>query len=300
VGLPLKTATVLACILALSLALLTLSACGGETSAAPVPWPGHEDDTQIDYATAQAAASRLNYYRSLAGSGPVALSYELSCGCRQHAAYMRANNIKLRDVGLMAHKEDPAAIGFTSAGALAGVNSVIYQGVAPTEAIDNWMNTLYHRLGLLDPNLYEIGFGTAGDIQVMDVKQGKTVGPQAQKAVVMFPAAGMELPGAFVNEIPSPVPGDDNLGTPITVEFFGDIGNSIGLPGVRLTYLTTYDNVPCYIQFPGQPILDGWDHDQLIVVLPKDRLTGGRSYRVSIAAAVDGKMMPLVWSFTAK
>ena len=33
------------------------------------------------------------------------------------------------------------------------------RGVGPVEAVDNWMNTLYHRLGLLDPNLQRIGFG---------------------------------------------------------------------------------------------------------------------------------------------
>lgn len=280
-----------------------LAACGGGSATTPESgWPGHEQDAvAVDYTSALGACTRLNHYRYLASAPPVELDYELSRGCQQHAQYMRLNGILLRDVGLAAHQESPSAPGYSMAGALAAANSVIYQGVVPVEAIDNWMNTLYHRLGLLDPNLQRIGFGSSGDIQVMDIEQGRLKGALAQQAVAVYPVAGMtDVPGEFVREIPYPVPGDDYLGIPITVEFFGPVGLSLKHVGVRLTDLASGQEVPCYLQYPGKPILKGWDYSQLIVLLPADPLVPGRTFQVSIAAEMDGMPFGMQWRFSTK
>ncbi len=285
-----------------ALGALGLCSCGGGGSLLPsTPWPGHPGDgVGMDYASASAAVAKLNEYRALAGVMPAELDYALSRGCQQHANYLSRNDISLSVVGLGAHDEDPVRPGFTYAGTLAAQNSVIFQGVGPVEAIDKWFQTLYHRIGLLDPNLQRIGFGTYNGYQVMDIHQGRLKGSAITTLTVVYPAADtMNVPGVFKNEIPAPVPGDDSLGIPITVEFFGHYGTSISDVEAQLLNLDTGLSVPCLLQHPGAPILDGWDYKQLIVLLPRDPLGRGE-YLVSVSALVDYGPWAQEWSFKVR
>lgn len=288
--------------LACALCALGLSACGGG-GAAPVslPWPGHPaDGIGMDYALASAAVDKLNEYRILAGVLPVDLDYNLSRACQQHANYLSRNGIDLASVGLAAHDEDPSRPGFTYSGTLAAQNSVIFQGVGPVEAIDKWFQTLYHRIGLLDPSLQRIGFGTYSGYQVMDVRQGRLRGSAVATQTVVYPAADtMNVPGVFKSEIPAPVPGDEDLGIPVTVEFFGNHGFSIMNVEAQLLNLDSGVAVPCLLQYPGTPILPGWDYKQLIVLLPTDPLYRGE-YLASVSALVDHAPWSMEWSFKVR
>jgi hypothetical protein len=285
-----------------ALCALGLCACGGGGTALPsVPWPGHPaDGIGMDYASASAAVAKLNEYRALAGVMPAELDFNLSRGCQLHANYLSGNRIDLVVVGLGAHDEDQSRPGFTYSGALAAQNSVIFQGVGPVEAIDKWFQTLYHRIGLLDPNLQRIGFGTYKGYQVMDIHQGRLKGSGITTRTVLYPAPEMiNVPGGFKNEIPAPVPGDDSLGLPVTVEFFGHYGSSIVNVEAQLLNMDSGQGVPCLVQYPGSPILPGWDYEQLIALLPRDPLGRGE-YMVSVSALVDYAAWSQEWSFKVR
>jgi hypothetical protein len=257
--------------------------------------------SQVDYSTALAVLGRFNTYRVQASVPPVELDSTLCQGCQFHANDLVLNGISLQVVGLGAHVEDPALQGYTQAGAEAGTHSIIYQGVTPLEAVDNWMRTLYHRLGLLDPNLKRIGFGSAGGYQVMDVSHGRVTGVEAAAGTALFPSPGMvDAPLSFKNEIPYPIPGDTSLGVPITVEFFGQIGGRIAGVAVQVTDLTAQGDVECYIQWPGQPFLPEWDVPRLIAVIPRDPLVGGHAYRVRVDAWVDDMPWSASWEFSSR
>lgn len=288
-----------------AVALLALGAllagCGGGGALPAEAWPGHADEgLGMDYASASTALARLNYYRALSGVPPVELNYGLSRGCQLHANYLAINRIDLGSVGLRAHEEDQAAPGYSFAGELAAKNSVIFQGVGPVAAIDKWFQTLYHRLGLLDPNLQRIGWGTVSGYQVLDVHQGRVNHNYAATATVVYPAVGItNVPGGFNEEIPHPVAGDTSLGIPITVEFFGDLGRSILAVDTQLLNTGTAATVPCYVQYPGHPLLDGWDYQQVIALIPRQPLAQGR-YMVDISAFVDGRSWNEEWSFSVR
>lgn len=281
---------------ALGLLLLVSSCGGGGSSAVVVP-----DKVSVNYPAANEAVERYNLYRSLAHVPPVELDSYLSLNCQYHAYYLAINKIDLRSAELAAHSEDPDLPGYTSRGDYAGRSSIIYQGVTPVEAIDNWFRTFYHRLGLLDPNLHYIGFGTLQEYQLLDLLSGRVTGPIAIASSVHYPSTGMtNVPLDYKREIPHPIPGDESLGIPITVEFFGSAGLHIVRVESQVVDLDTNAIVDCYRQLPNEPYLPEWSQDQLIALIPCDPLLSGHTYKVSISALVDGENWSDEWTFSTR
>ena len=136
---------------------------------------GDPDDAD---ALAVAALASLNAYRRTAGLPPVVLDDELSKACRLHARYLVRNIDRPEVRGLGMHDEDPSLPGATPEGRRAGRASVVSQESDGDGAVDGWMNTLFHRIPLLDPDLKKVGYGCArlpdqGWICVMDAAPGK-------------------------------------------------------------------------------------------------------------------------------
>jgi hypothetical protein len=288
----------------LSLLAVFVLACagGGGGSSITTPWPGSDpNDVPMDYGAATSVVAQLNYYRSLGSLPPVTLDHGLSSGCQLHANYLQLNSVSLGSVGLAAHTETKGLPGYSASGAKAGANSVIYEGVTPVQAVNNWMQTLYHRLGMMDPNLKQVGFGTQGRYQVLDIGQGRTRGINATGAVSLFPWPGMQsVPGAYVREIPHPISGDDEIGIPITVEFFGGRGLAIEGVSVTLYDVTAGQELGCYVQYPGRPFLSQWDLGQLIAVIPHQPLPPRSTILVSVNAIVDFAPFSTEWQFTTR
>ena len=121
--------------------MLAASCVGGSSTTTPPAL--NPADVQVDQNTAATAVQLLNSYRVLGSIDPVVLDTDLSMGCQLHANYLTANLVSLSTVGLKAHTETPGALGYTLQGAKSGQNSVIYEGVTATQAVGNWMQTLY-------------------------------------------------------------------------------------------------------------------------------------------------------------
>lgn len=273
--------------------LLVAFGCAG--SGSPTPGGG---PVVVDYTAARQALALFNHYRIQAAVPPVLLDADQSFGCQSHAEYLDLNDISLREIGLEAHHENVALPGYSQAGADAGPNSVIYEGVTPTQAIENWMSTFYHRIGMLNPNLMRIGFGSSGDYQVMDIVSGVQSGAAIVSGTALFPSPGLTgISGKFKTEIPYPIPGDDSLGIPITVEFFGAAGQQIYIELATLHDLTTGHQITCYVQTPGNPFLEDWDYRRVVALLPTDPLPAGHVYRAAVTGIVDTMPWMAEWDF---
>lgn len=96
--------------------------------------------------------NRLNYYRKGIGLKPVNLNIDMNLGASLHTKYMHKNNV-------VTHFQDPKKPAYNILGAETGMGSVLAGNIENgTEAVDLWMNSLYHRQYLLDPDLENIGF----------------------------------------------------------------------------------------------------------------------------------------------
>lgn len=275
-------------------ALLTLAGgCGGGGTVSTNP------ATAVLATTA--AVQRLNQYRQAAELAPVVVDSVYSEGCQLHAEYLVTNQIRLHDVQLAAHTEDASLHGYSVAGVFAAENSIIFQGVSATTAIDQWLQTLYHRLGLFDPNLKKVGCGAAGDYLVLDDNRGRARGLTAVSTYTVFPPDGWtQVAPDYRREIPHPIPGDDSLGIPLSVEFYGSLGFDIANVLTEVVNARDGSNIPCYVQTPGHPFLAGWDYPQLIVLIPRDPLPAQCPVHVSIHASVDGQPWNTAWTFTTR
>ncbi|MCC7478820.1 CAP domain-containing protein [bacterium] len=283
-----------------ALCVVFASACGGGGSAT-TPWPNYPgEEIKVNMSAANAAIERLNIYRAQAGVPPVTLDLDLSYGAQAHANYLDYNGISLSVVGLSAHEESPSLPGYTTEGKTAARNSVIYQGVAPVEAIDNWTRTFYHRIGMFDPNLLRVGFGSSGGYQVMDINRGRMKGFGAEAAVVAYPGPGMSnVPSSFKEEIPMPV-SDTKMGIPITVEFFGGLGQEISEVTATITDTRNGNTIPYYMQLPYRPLLPDWRYEGLVALIPKDPLPGNTVIEVAMNGMVDGDAYSVTWQFATR
>jgi hypothetical protein len=175
------------------------------------------------------ALAKVNLYRAAAGVPAVTLDPVISDGAQKHVEYLARN---CAAPTLDAHHEDPSLPGYTPEGAKAGMSSVIYFGLdSLEEAVDGWMSTVYHRVGIIEPSLTRVGFGFAfapgcgvRTYGALDVVSG--IGGNDTTGVVLYP--GRSQPSVPVNlgsEIPNPMDevtrGIDQygLGYPITVLF---------------------------------------------------------------------------------
>lgn len=102
--------------------------------------------------------ARLNRYRRAAGLEPVVEDPTLTRGVQQHVAYMLLNPDEYE------HGETPGNPGYTPEGEQAARESNLWRtgpGFTEAEAIDGWMESLFHRFGMLRPDLTTTGFALA-------------------------------------------------------------------------------------------------------------------------------------------
>lgn len=244
-----------------------------------------EGDASVTAAAPEilAALERLRAVRAAAlrepqpEMGTVELSAELSSMAREHARYLaRHRDLWTRWPDM--HEEYPDREGFSPAGALSGNRSVIAYGTSPSESIDLWMGTFYHRLPLLHPGLFGVGIAVEGDVAVLD-SASLVVSPWQDHVVLWPPPDAVDVPRRFASEVPNPVPGRDlsELGYPLTIQLF--------LTGhqreLRLeARLTTESGAPveCYVLSPEAPLFVDLAPEHAWCLIPKTHLAKRTRY----------------------
>jgi hypothetical protein len=131
-------------ILLIAATFLTLSLPAGTVvspqavSAAPGPW-----------------LDRFNAIRAAAGLSPVVEQASLSSDAAKHVNYMLLNP------GEFEHSEIPGHSGYTPEGNRSASQSNLFRsspGFTELDAINGWMESLFHRYGMLRPELVNTGF----------------------------------------------------------------------------------------------------------------------------------------------
>ena len=310
----------------LGAALLVATGCPGNplaglgaqpTSAGTVDAACGEADGAGDPSASQAQVDglwRLNCHRRLAGVPEVQLSPALSQAAQAHADYMLAT-------GEYDHREEDSsqpswtggtaleratAAGYslnTSDSQLAEVIGFRTSGADASFAVDNWINTVYHREPLLVPQLLDVGVGEAGIYNVMEL-----VAPWSDPATkyTLYPARGQsDVPLSFDSdtETPDPVEGAGLVGPPVTISVLSDgwAGNSDPYELVVDTSRTSIRatsgvEIPFVVLEPGD---DPWLM-RMVALVPLQPLDPSTTYEVQATLSVNGELVEQSWAFATR
>lgn len=293
--------------------LLLLLACAGEaddnvvTPAALTIDGACAEADPGDPAASEAALEaiyRANCYRNLLGLDLGLLDAKLNAAAQAHADYMQKNKT-------LDHSEQAGKPGYTgdqvwdraeAAGralkAGESIGEVISQGTSPSEAVDGWMNSVYHRTPFASPEWIAAGFGQAGNYSSMTTLQAF---PNSFEEAVIYPVNGqIDVPASFSSdqEYPDPAPGADLVGPPITVTFasseYRGGQNWFDAQLVSAT-LTGPDGDEALITLV--PDEDEW-LGTMIALLPERPLTPGATYTAAVSVTWAGGAEELSTTFT--
>ena len=248
------------------------------------------------------ALDRVNTFRSAVGLPALGESAPLSEAALAHAYFWLFNFGQAAVADVRVHDEDPSLPGAVGADSLARAQHFGYTGprtaedishaYLPAAAVDHWVDAVFHRLALGDPEAASAGYGEAQvgalSIQVLDIglAAASTHGP------VVYPAPDQaNVPSAFLgNEIPDPAPtARYPTGYPITIQ----VGSGSTLK-VQTAQLVGPDgkSVAGYNVDPAQLQANQWG------VLPQDPLATGGRYTFQLDGTIDGQAFQKAWSFT--
>lgn len=208
----------------------------------------------------------------------------LSRGARAHAAYLDKNPDQAA-LWPNCHEEYTGLDGYTAEGCWAGLHALIWPGSfknRPERAVANWMGTFYHRLPLLKPGLFRVGWGAGRRNAVLDAET--LVLPDDRPYAVLWPYHGMSgVPLGFAPEMPSPVPGEDqsSWGYPVTMQVY--LGGIEPRYEMSLFVERTADDlheVPCFFSTPARPTNPVLAPANAFCLIPKARLEPRTTYRV--------------------
>ncbi len=248
--------------------------------------------------------SHLNAIRSMAGLSAVSENADASAACYAHSRYMSRNRV-------VTHSQDPALPYYSVEGDRAARRSNLVLGAGGLRALDLWAVGPFHAVGMIDPRLSTVGFGTYSasgfwPSAALDVS-GKSASPRDGTVFpVLWPGPGSVSAYATYKdrEYPDPLSGtgyEAPAGAPIIAQFgTGPLtpnvtASSLRADGRSLPHAVyteaTYRNTGAAAQKTGRSVLGSRD---AVVIMPKDPLKPGVQYDVSLT--VDGAVHS--WSFT--
>lgn len=252
----------------------------------------------------------VNSYRVMAELPPVTENASWSYGNWLHARYIVKNNV-------VQHTEDPSNPWYTPEGLAAAQSSNLTShsdvNASDKYAIDSWMQAPFHAIGVLDPQLLQVGYGSYreanGGLQMgagLDVIRGLGSIPPSVEFPVKWPSDGASVPLTLHwGEYPSPLTSCPGYSSPSGLPIILQIGSGNLVPNVTSHSFmqgstplehcvfdeTSYSNPDGSQQSLGRGILNSRD---AIILIPRNPLTPGGSYTASIT--VSGQTH--TWSFT--
>ena len=161
------------------------------------------------------ALNAVNELRIASGSGCMQLVPELVQSAQAHCDYQamhRGNAMCMAD----AHSEISGCMGFTGANVQAREiaagypRTLAYTEVAttfgnnPVAAVPNWIDTVYHRIPLLDPWTVDMGYGGAAGCDVIDI--GRGMSQAAADTIAVYPYDGQTNVPPTWNGLEGPAP----------------------------------------------------------------------------------------------
>jgi len=250
------------------------------------------------------ALQRANAYRLPLGLPPLSESAPLAQAALAHAYFWFFNfgQAALADVKI--HDEDPTLPGAFGKDSLARARHFGYTGqrsaevishvYQPSAAVDHWVDAVFHRYPLSDPETTTAGYGEAQvgalSIQVFDLGQDTASNHQP----VVYPVDGqVGVPAAFLgSEIPDPAPNARYpSGYPITIQV-----GSASILKITAAELVGPDgkDLDGYVVDPSGGVLaaNQW------ALLPREPLLGGGKYTILLRGTIDDQAFEKHWAFT--
>jgi uncharacterized protein YkwD len=251
----------------------------------------------------QTALAAVNHYRSLAGLAAVGIAGLIHQSAQSHAFYTLFNGASPQLQNLGIHLEVSSGLGYTGQNVLTRAEHFGYNAQAmaevitheqdPRSAVDDWINSVFHRIPLLRDDLVELGYGDAYlgplTVQVMDLSyRERTTG-----RIIVYPASGQtDVPTAFYgNEIPDPDPkASYPVGYPITATF--DREATVSITSWRL--LDGAGNSLAGVDLlPSNP-----EMENSFAFLANSPLKPSTHYSMELQCVVNGVPISRNWSFT--
>ena len=305
---------------AAALAALLLAACGGGGSppvgvvstappSATVPQapdaPAATGDTALD------GYNWINYRRAQTGLSMLTRNSLIDAAAQSHASYLRLNNV-------VSHTETTGQPGFTGAdlGArLAAANYTLVRPYAYGEVISATTSTsgayqaeqlitaIYHRFVMFEPIFKEAGTGAAGNSSgytyfTADLVASGGYGPGLGSGnMVNYPInnqANVQTNFMSDSESPDPVPGQNEVGYPISVH----ADNTASIT-VQSFSVAPRGGTALAVRLLSHAV-DADTPASGAAIVPLSPLSGATTYDVSFSGQVNGKTVTRNWSFTTK
>jgi hypothetical protein len=205
------------------------AAPGTGGTAATMPMGGTSDPTMCPAAPAgasmeaTAALAAVNAARVPAGSGCDNLILTLDMSALNHCNYYAMNKANMMCVS-NAHLEVMSCMGFTGADpgtrmkaagytSRGGGSEVMAFVDSPASSVAQWINTVFHRIPILDPWTVEMGYGNATGCDTIDFGKGTPTTPA--DAMVVYPYNGQTgVPTTFNGSREGPMPPAPSTGWP--------------------------------------------------------------------------------------
>lgn len=206
------------------------SAAGSGAGGSMAPPAGMGDPKACPAAPAGASAESIqalmavNASRVAAGSGCANMVAALNMSALNHCMYnANASNISSTTCMAGGHSEVMSCMGFTGAdvaarekaagySALGATEVLTSYGNMPAQAVPSWINTVWHRIPMLDPWTVDMGYGGSKNCDVIDFGKGMPTAPT--NTVVVWPYDGQTaVPPSFSGR-ESPVPPAPMAGWP--------------------------------------------------------------------------------------
>jgi len=249
-----------------------------------------------------AALARINQWRAAIGIAPLTRHPALDQSAQAHALYYKQNS---GSGGVGVHDEKPGLPGFTGADfferALAAgypsrnVNENMGLSGDQLTSLDWYINTINHRLTLLDPRYIHIGFGVVNDTVKVDVID---VGTPAWSATAdpiweQWPPDGASGIGtSFDGESPNAFTSASYpIGTPITLKYNGDGGVTF----TSATITTHGQTVPSFAS-----VGTGWLSKNTDLIATSAPMQPGTDYKVAVSGTANGQQFSRTWTFRTK
>lgn len=305
-------------------ALLLASACSSadDGDGVPAPPPVYPAEA-LSSETPEEGIAQLNEYRALAGLDPVSVDTgAMSEGCANHIDYLiweNENNGK--PICFLSHTEDNHDNPFYSPeNEQAGKDSVIACGFSTEgkqsmgQAVDLWINSLYHRLPLLHNGLHTVGYASKDGYNCINYRSGTTA--KLIDPVLWPPDGTVDVPTSFAgHEAPCPTlssPLSSNgmncpgSGFIVTASWFGYGTDHLTTfrnsdPSARLVNEATNAEVPLMWwwadRVPGHDPAPRYMKDTLTLV-PAEPLPPDTTFRVEFEGSISEEPTSLQWRFT--
>ena len=247
-----------------------------------------------------------NCYRNLMGLEAGVLGSQVNTATQSHAEYMSG-------AGKISHQQSQGRAGYTGEWVwdriaaegrpIVGgemVSEVVSSGYGPAEAVDGWMQTVYHRMPFTLPLWVEVGFGQSGKYSSMTFVSEFPDGPRQG---IIYPVDGQsDVPPSFQSdwEWPDPAPDHGEVGMPITVTVADEtMGTDDQDPyDTRLIYATLMDEAGTELEVLLGDAGDDEYLYQMAMMIPVEPLTPGAAYVATMIVSWMGEEETFTSTFT--